>query len=187
MLDKEKLKKNILFAGLILGFVLIDQISKMIIRANVSYLGFIEVIPNFFYLTYSLNYGALNGSLQHARLFLILITVIALAFFVFLSKNIDFKKKRLGTWGLLLVISGTIGNFIDRLFFGGGVTDFLMFYPFTKGHDWFLGNIFSFDPFPTFNFADICLTIGVIMYLVYIIFFDKSDQKTHEEVIDGNN
>jgi hypothetical protein len=57
------------------------------------------------------------------------------------------------------MISGLLGNFIDRLFFGE-VTDFISF-------------IFFGSPFAVFNVADICLCVGVIMAVVHYCFFDK--------------
>jgi signal peptidase II len=74
-------------------------------------------------------------------------------------KDFDLKNNAFYSIALALVISGAIGNFIDRVIFKY-VTDFLDFY------------IFGYD-FPVFNVADICITIGVIMLLVKITFFSK--------------
>ena len=64
---------------------------------------------------------------------------------------------------LTLIISGGLGNIIDRLFRGGRVVDYL--------------DLQLFD-FAIFNFADCCVTIGAALLLIYILFFDKSGKKS---------
>ena len=58
-----------------------------------------------------------------------------------------------------LIIGGAIGNIIDRLFSGNGVTDFIEF---------------AFVDFPIFNVADICVTVGAVMMFIYLVFIDKT-------------
>ena len=73
------------------------------------------------------------------------------------------QKHPLARLSLSLLMGGAVGNMIDRLF-QGYVVDFLNFYPF--GYD-----------FPIFNTADICITVGVALLLVYIIFVYKEPPK----------
>ena len=61
---------------------------------------------------------------------------------------------------LALILGGTIGNFIDRLRYSY-VVDFLSFTFFCKD-------------FAVFNVADMCITVGAILLLIYIIIFDKN-------------
>ena len=75
-------------------------------------------------------------------------------------KDFDLKNNFLYSISLILMISGTLGNFIDRVF-RGEVIDFLHFI------------FFKYD-FPIFNVADICLTIGVILLAISVL-FGKSD------------
>ncbi|MBP5550786.1 MAG: signal peptidase II [Bacilli bacterium] len=169
----KKYKHYFLAFGIVACFVAADQITKYVVRQNVElglYPG-IKVINNFFYITYSINTGAMNGILTGNKAILIIITLIALVIFGFFAKDINFMKKRLYSWSVCLIIAGTLGNFIDRLFLNG-VTDFLSFYPLGKGHDWFISWI-SLDPWPTFNIADSLLVIGVIALVIYLLFFDK--------------
>jgi len=133
-----------------------DQLSKWYFYTNrFQYDGFV-VIKDFFYLTYLENRGAAFGMLQNFRWMFIVLTVAALGFMIWYlikNKNIVFRIS------MSLLISGAIGNFIDRLF-RGFVVDFLDFYPF--GYD-----------FPIFNFADICINIGAFLLVCYVIFVYK--------------
>ena len=65
------------------------------------------------------------------------------------------KKTILYSVSYGLILGGAIGNLIDRVFLGY-VRDFIKF------------SFFSFN----FNIADACLTIGVILFVIYLIFFD---------------
>jgi signal peptidase II len=84
---------------------------------------------------------------------------------------VDFKKKKIYSFSLVLIFSGTVGNLIDRLFTGKGVFDFIEV---------------TFVDFAIFNFADSCLTVGVIMLMIYLVFFEgKNKPKTTEVENDG--
>ena len=56
------------------------------------------------------------------------------------------------------MIAGAVGNFIDRIRIQG-VVDFLDF------------TVFGYD-FPVFNVADMCLNIGVVLFIIGVVFFD---------------
>lgn len=169
-----KYRHYLMAFGICVCLILVDQITKHVVKNNVEmglYPG-IEVIRNFFYITYSENTGALNGSFSGKQSLLIVVTIFAILVFIYLAKDVNFTKKRLFSWAVCLIMAGTIGNFIDRLFNNGGVVDFLSFYPFTKGHDWVISWI-SLDPWPTFNFADSFLVVGVISLAIDLLFFEK--------------
>ncbi|MAJ29924.1 MAG: signal peptidase II [Gammaproteobacteria bacterium] len=81
---------------------------------------------------------------------LIIITFIAIAFFVFLLVRNEWSK--IEEIGILLIIGGAIGNFIDRVT-QGSVTDFILVYY----NDFY---------FPAFNLADSFITFGIIILLI---------------------
>lgn len=144
---------------IIVSCIVLDQISKIIVRAYLQPKGSITIIKNFFKLTYVENRGGAWGAFSGNLWLFIIITVAALAFMFYLMKDFDLKNNAFYSIALVLVIAGAIGNFIDRVIFKY-VTDFLDFY------------IFGYD-FPVFNIADICITIGVFMLLAKILFFSK--------------
>ena len=173
----KKYRHYVIAVLIVACFVSFDLISKQVVKDNVEY-GLtpgVEVISRFFYITYSENFGAANGSFTGYTTILIIVSVIALGIFGYLAKDINFTKKRLYSWSICLIIAGTLGNLINRIFNGGGVIDFLSFYPLGMGNDWFI-NRWSLDPWPTFNIADSLLVIGVIAFAVHTLFFEQNDK-----------
>src|SRR3989344_634425 len=109
---------------LILLLIILDQISK-------------------YFLTTTINYGAAFSLFQGYTIFLIIASLIALIICIYYYKE---KKLRLG---LNFLISGIIGNLIDRIFLGY-VRDFI-----------------NLRIFPVFNLADMFNVIGVLL-IIYI-------------------
>ncbi len=142
-----------------------DQIIKLLIIKNFDLYDSVSVVKfgkhKIFDLTYTLNDGAGWSIFSGKRIFLILITsVFLLGVIIFLIKNA--KSSKFLTLSMLLIISGGVGNLIDRIFRNGKVVDYIE----TK-----------FMNFPIFNFADICVVIGAILFLIYILFIEKSHDK----------
>lgn len=128
--------------------VLIDQLAKFLIKTGFQLKESVQ-ITKFFYLTYIHNFGAGFGILQQQRFILIFISIIVIgAIFFYLDK---IKEKELLPQFLVgFILGGTIGNLIDRLYYGY-VIDFL-----------------DFRVWPIFNFADSFVTIGAIGLIVYL-------------------
>jgi len=139
--------------------IIIDQIIKVVITTNVEFAHSINVINNFFRITYLQNTGAAWSILSGNRILLIIVTVIALGiiYYVFLK---DKKIKNYESILLGLLLGGIIGNLIDRVRFGY-VIDYLDF------------NIFSYH-YPVFNFADICIVISIIILVIISLKEDKN-------------
>ena len=91
--------------------------------------------------------------------FFIIITIIAIGFFVYFLTDFDIKKRPLYSVGFALIFGGTLGNFYERIV-NKYVTDFFDFI------------IFGYD-YPIFNVADVCLVVGMIMLIVQLLFFSK--------------
>ena len=113
-----------------------------------------EIIQNFFYFTYSHNYGAAWGMLQGKLTFFYGISFLAAIGIVY--SFIESKPyQKLTRFGLVVFFSGMIGNLIDRVTLGY-VRDFIDFI------------IFGYD-FPIFNIADIAVCLGVGFIVLDII------------------
>ena len=143
-----KFKKKEILAIFIL--IILDQVTK-ILATNYLKSGDLTIIPNFFYLTYTENTGAAWSILEGQMWFFYVITIAALGLFIFyLGKTKESAK--LERISLTLMIAGTFGNFIDRIFLQY-VRDFIGFF------------IFNYS-FPIFNVADMELTIGAALLII---------------------
>lgn len=147
-------KKDIIFY--ILTFVVIlggDQLSKFIVDQTINFGTGYPIIKNFFYFTYVHNYGAAWGMLEGQRYFFYLVSAIAaVGLIYYFIKSLPYQK--LTRFGLVLVFSGMLGNFIDRFIFGF-VRDFIDFI------------IFGYN-FPVFNIADIAIVVGVGLLILEV-------------------
>jgi len=120
----------------------------------------LDLISNFFYITYWENKGAAWGIFQNGRWFLITLTLIVS---IVLIKLLLSSKNKIFSLSLSLLISGAFGNLIDRVF-RGSVTDFLDF------------KIFKYD-FPIFNVADMCVVVGTFIFAYYLLFIYEEKEK----------
>ena len=149
---------SILFVILL---VVLDQASKIYLTlVNKTSPIDLEVIRGFFRITYTCNDGAAFSILKGKRVFFIIMTIVVVFLIVYyLLKN---KVYWVEKYSLLLIISGAVGNLIDRIMYGY-VIDFLDFI------------IFGYD-FPVFNIADSFITIGAIGLIVSILFLNKEGE-----------
>ena len=143
--------KYLIIAALTPVLLVIDQLTKLYIDRTLKLYQSIPVINGLFSITYLRNKGAAFSFLSDAswRLpFFILATVIAvIAILVAFGKLRD--DQRFAACSLTLILSGAIGNLIDRVRMGE-VIDFLDIY--WKSHHW-----------PAFNVADSAICVGVAM------------------------
>ena len=136
----------------ILLLILLDQAVKGYVVKEIPLGGMRRFIPKVVSLTYLKNSGAAFSMLENQQWFFTIITLIAMgAAFVYLYRHI--KGSIWLLLGLTLIISGGIGNFIDRLR-QGFVVDMCHL---------------DFMNFAIFNVADIYLTIGVGLLLIYLL------------------
>lgn len=141
--------------------IVIDQIIKYFVLEFLAPVGSVTVIDNLFSLVYVENRGAAFGIFQNQVWIFALITVLMIAFFVYILISGKIKGK-LFTTSAILIIGGGIGNLIDRIF-RGFVVDYLSV---------------SFFP-PVCNFADYCITIGAVLFIISMfITSDKKSEKT---------
>lgn len=143
--------------------IIVDFITKLIISNNLVMNTSVEIIPNFFSLTYTHNYGGAWSIFNNNTLAITIISfIVIIGIIYYLLKNKVTKKIEIIGYSLLL--GGAIGNFIDRIVYGY-VIDFFDFY------------IFGYD-FPIFNVADIGIVVGIILLLVSMILeVYKNDNK----------
>lgn len=138
--------------------LIIDQGLKYWVTANITLnTGVREFLPGFVRLTNIHNSGAAFGIFSNSDIarwiFLGITAVFAIIVIVALAaKKID---KRFGRWMAVLVLAGALGNGIDRV-----IHDYVV--------DMFQFEFFS--SFPVFNFADVLITVGGVLFCLYVIF-----------------
>jgi|TARA_X000001036_G_scaffold393169_1_gene392566 signal peptidase II len=146
--------------GLIVIIVALDQWSKWAIKTSFQLYETKPVIQDFFHFTYVTNDGMAFGlSFPGGKHILLVMTILLTGFIIgFLWKEKDghpFVK-----YGLALILSGAIGNLIDRLFYGK-VVDFL---------DLMIGNFHWY----IFNLADSAVTIGMVLFVLHSFLIEES-------------
>lgn len=145
------MNKNVSILGIVL--IIVDQILKIVVSSFIPLGDSIEVIKDFFYISYVNNYGGAWSILNDRVIFLIIITMIVLFMLIRYMGNFKVNIRNEIAFGLLF--GGIFGNLIDRVCFGY-VKDFLDF------------KIFGYN-FPVFNFADVAIFFGVILLIIAII------------------
>jgi len=150
------MKKRVIRSTFFVVLVMFDQLTKLLAKIYLADGKSLKIISDFFYLTYTENTGAAWSIMSGYRYFFIIIGIAALVIMGYWLKT---AKTKWGGYSLLMMMAGTCGNLIDRIY-RGSVSDFLDFYPF--GYD-----------FPIFNIADSCLCIGVAIMFIDMIIEEK--------------
>ncbi len=132
--------------------VVFDQATKYLVRHNLDLHATIQVVGDFFRLTYVENSGIVfgikvGGALPLFTVLSIVATILILYYFY--RERANHLGVRIS---LALILGGAVGNLIDRLFFGR-VVDFLDFG--VGGYRFFV-----------FNVADSAVTVGVALFLL---------------------
>lgn len=151
--------KNLLWLILSTALIISDQVTKLVISANMQMGDKIEVIKGFFYIGYTKNTGAAWGMFSGHTEYLAIFSVVATLGLIYI---LLLMKRGFAAFSVALVIAGAIGNAIDRIRLGF-VIDFIDTY------------IFGYD-FPTFNIADSAITVGMILLLIYMFFIHREMQ-----------
>lgn len=155
------MKKCLISLLAVFGLVALDQVTKAWAVQSLAGKPGIELIPGVFELTYIENRGAAFGLFQNQRwLFLILTAVVMLAVLYCFIKLPNIKRFLPLHLLCVLVMSGAIGNMIDRLV-NGYVVDFLYF---------------SLIDFPVFNVADCYVTVSAALAFLLLLFYYKDEE-----------
>ena len=203
-----------LAAAIIVVVLIIDQIIKILVKTNMS-IGEQIRITDWFYILFVENNGMAFGMEIISKLFLSIFRIVAIGFFVwYLCKivNKGFPKGYIVT--IAFVIAGAAGNLIDCILYGqifsestmgpNGVAHFtsfgegyapilygkvvdMFYFPLWTWPDWlplFGGNIFFS---PIFNFADSCITCGIIVLVLFYSRYVNMGLNFIDEQTDGDD
>jgi signal peptidase II len=154
-----RLRNDLLFFALAGLVVVLDQVTKYLVRAHLS-LG--ESFPDEgpVRITYVTNTGAAFGILQGQTLFLMVTTFFGLAAILlyYLYPPMEHGILRLA---LGLQLGGAVGNLTDRVRLDGKVTDFI-----------------DIGPWPNFNLADSSIVVGVTIIIVFFLLAEGRQRRT---------
>lgn len=145
--------------------VIIFIIDLFIKTLAFNYLTNVNIIPGFFSLVYAKNEGAAFSILWGNRWVIILVTILILGFLIYtILKERKYLKGHILFYDIIygLLFGGILGNLFDRVV-RGYVIDYISL------------NFFGYS-FPIFNVADIAITFGVILMVIYILFFEKKNE-----------
>jgi signal peptidase II len=158
------MKKQYLIFSLASILIVIDQITKLLIRLYLPEGESIPVLQGIFHLTHTRNTGAAFSLMTgHTGVLTVisLLAIIIISIYV-IKRKAAFTPAQSTGWALLL--GGTAGNFIDRISLGG-VTDFFDL---------------AFINFPIFNFADIFIDTGALILIVMAFMDWRNEQQTEK-------
>lgn len=139
---------------IILGLIL-DRFTKVWALNSLSKVPEIVLVKDFFSFSYLENRGAAFGIFQNKIVFLTLITFIVMLAIVYYLIRYKPNSKLLRI-SLALILSGAIGNLIDRVGYKY-VVDFIMLH---------YKEVYYF---PTFNVADMLVVIGTVLLAIYLM------------------
>lgn len=205
---------TIVSIGVILALIVIDQIIKILVKTHLCIGETIPVIGNWFNICFVENEGMAFGLSLGQNIGKLMLSVIRVVLIVLLCWYLHKRIKEDKMSGLQLaifcmVIAGALGNILDSMFYGliftestpltvaqafaGGYAPFMygkvvdMFYfplfPIPEGFPLWGGSYF----FPAiFNFADSCITVGLILMLIFNKrFFSDEPNKNEEKSAEG--
>ncbi len=155
------MKKKVLIISVVV--FLLDQIIKLIVVQNLNY---VPVIPGFLSLTYAENTGVAFSLFNDSKTLIIMISILLTVFLFYLFyKDYVLKEKSnlIKDFSFGLLFGGIFGNLADRIL-RGVVIDYVSL------------KFFSYS-FPVFNLADVAITLGVILMVIYMVIDDKKSKK----------
>ena len=140
---------------------MIDQFTKEIVIRNLK-VGYSIPESGFFRFTHVRNFGSAFSIINDSNLFLMIVGIFAI---IFISYFLIFytRESNLLQIAISLQLSGAFGNIVDRIRLGS-VTDFI-----------------DVGPWPVFNIADSCISVGMFLLILHIIISWKNEKKVNED------
>lgn len=139
----------------------LDQFTKYLVVRFMEEGESIPVLSKYLELTSHRNSGAAWGMFQDQMIFFYVVTVVVVAILVYVYIK-EAKGNFLLQLAIVMLMAGSLGNFIDRILFQEVVD--------------FIDVLIVFYDFPIFNVADSALTVGVILMLLEFFFTGKGDK-----------
>ena len=156
MIEKTNKTYYLISSLLVIVLIYFDQLTKYFAITYLKNNDDIIVVQDIFKLRYLENRGGAFGMLQGKQMLFLITTTILLGLLIFIYKKTPWETKFIPLRGcMVLLLSGAIGNMIDRVY-RTFVVDFLYF---------------ELIDFPIFNIADIYITVSIIIFILLILFY----------------
>jgi signal peptidase II len=140
--------------------IVLDQLTKLIVRTHMMLYESIAIIPNWLDLTYTRNAGAAFSmfvSLPPWFRIAFLASLASIALVVLVVLLIQAERVTINSVAFAFILAGAAGNLIDRAFHHGEVTDFIRVHYYALNY-------------PVFNVADSAISIGVTLIIIGALF-----------------
>lgn len=148
---------------MIAAIVAFDQLTKYLAKSALYPDKSVDFIKGFVEFRYVENTGVAFSLFSGGRwIFIVLTAVVAVCILAYMFTKA--QKNLWLFWSLGVIVSGAVGNLIDRIFLGY-VIDFIN--P-------------TFVDFAVFNIADCAVTLGTVSLVVYLVFDIFKKEKKHE-------
>lgn len=148
MIKKNKILIVVMYFAIAIAAIVFDQLTKVWLYGKTF-----SLIGDFLWIESSFNTGAAFSMMSGARLFFIIVSLIASVVIIYLLISNNWGFTKFNKIALSLMLGGAVGNLIDRIMLGG-VRDFIYFKSIN---------------FAIFNVADICVTIGGCLFAIGLI------------------
>ena len=151
--------------------IILDQLTKQVFWRSFDVGQSTAVIDGIFRITLVKNAGAAFGVFEGGRPFFILASLVATVVLIYIGYRLPsedrYKRILLG-----LILGGAVGNLIDRIY-AGEVIDFLEIG--IAGYWW-----------PVFNVADIAVSVGAVLLLIYLVRTTRQQRAAEPSGEDGS-
>ena len=159
MMFGKHFNKNISYLSfLFLFLVFFDQLTKGLVVNKLELYESIKLLP-FLNFTFIVNYGFAFGFLNNPSLSQLAVSILILSIIIYFLYLLIKTQDYIFRFSLVLILSGALGNFLDRIL-RGYVIDFIDI--FVSDYHW-----------PAFNLADSWITIGFMILIFNILFLNK--------------
>ncbi|MBW2971832.1 signal peptidase II [Candidatus Woesearchaeota archaeon] len=151
------IENNLALVLISIAIIIVERIVKFYITENLRMGESIPVMGSFLMITRTENLGGGFGVLAGQSIIFISAAILVLVLIVYFYNKIIYD--RLLVFASAFILGGTVGNMMDRLFFGH-VIDYI-----------------DFAVWPTFNLSDVSLVTGVVLLFIYMYQWQEQPEK----------
>ncbi len=152
------IEHNLALVLIAITVIIVERVVKFYITENLNLGESIPVLGSFLMITRTENIGGGFGVMAGQSAVFIGAAVLVLALIIYFYNKIIYD--RLLVFASAFILAGTVGNMMDRIFFGH-VIDYI-----------------DFSFWPTFNLSDLALTTGAVLLIIYMYFWQQEPEGT---------